>query len=273
MSKDLDVLLIFSPPSAYMARDAWGNYLLGLSPPVGALYLAGYLLRRGYRVEALDGAMMAARGRSLKQAIRERRPRLVGLSSVTMNARNTLRVAEYVRSVHPDATIVAGGPHPSFCYEELLASGHVDAVARFEGELTLGELADHFLGQAGADAHGRALDHIAGIAFRRDGETLLTPARPLIRDLDQLPFPARNLIALEEYRAPGIILTGRGCPFDCIFCAAGPLSGRRYRKHSVQRVIDEVQECVEVYGLRHLFLADDCFTADRRRPSGICERL
>jgi radical SAM superfamily enzyme YgiQ (UPF0313 family) len=256
-----------------MPKDAWGNYLLGLSPPVGLLYLAGYLLSQGYRVEVLDGAVMAARGHSLKQAIRERQPRLVGLSGVTMNAHNTLHVAEYVRSVHPDAAIIAGGPHPSFCYEEILASGHVDVVARFEGEITLGELAEHFIGRAGADAHERELSDITGIAYKQGDEIILTPARPPVSDLDQFPFPARQLVALEEYRAPGIILTGRGCPFGCIFCAAGPLSGRRYRKHSVQRVLAEVRECVEVYGLRSLFLADDCFTADRQRAAAICERM
>jgi radical SAM superfamily enzyme YgiQ (UPF0313 family) len=273
MTKELDALLIFPPPSAYMPKDAWGGYLLGLSPPVGLLYLAGYLLSRGYRVEVLDGAVMSVRGRSLKQAIRECQPRLVGLSCVTMNAYNTLHVAEYVRSVHPEAAIIAGGPHPSFCYEEMLASGHIDVAARFEGEITIGELAEYYLGRAGADAHRLGLSDISGIAYKQEGEIMLTPARQPVADLDQFPFPARQLMALEEYRVPGIILTGRGCPFGCIFCAAGPLSGRRYRKHSIERVIAEIQECVQVYGLRFLFLADDCFTADRQRAAAICERM
>ncbi|HDQ73432.1 MAG TPA: B12-binding domain-containing radical SAM protein [Chloroflexi bacterium] len=273
MAKDLDILLIFSPPSAYLPRDSWGDHLLGMSPPIGAMYLAGYLLSQGYTVEILDGALMALRGHSLKQAISERNPRLVGLSSVTVNAHNTSRVAEFVRAIHPEAKIVAGGPHPSFCYESLLATGHVDVVALYEGELTLAELAAHFLGTPGGDARRCDLADVAGIAFRHQGEIILTDSRPLIADLDQLPLPARHLIPLDDYRMPGIVLTGRGCPFNCIFCAAAPLSGRRYRKHSVDRVIEEVRVCVEAHGLRKLFFADDCFTADKRRVSEICRRL
>lgn len=271
-TKEVDVQLIFPPPSAYMPKDAWGNYLLAMAPPVGMLYLASYLLDKGYSVEILDGAVMAAKGRSLKEAIRETRARVVGLSCVTMNARNTLRVGQYVKSVHPETAIVTGGPHPSFCYDEFLDGGH-DATVFFEGELAFGDLVEHYLGSDGADHHGSSLADITGIAFRENGETIVPDRRPMLRDIDELPPPARYLINNEDYAMPGIMLTGRGCPFDCVFCAAGPLSGRGFRKHSIDRVIDEIQDNVENYGLQTLFFADDCFTAARKRAAAICDRI
>lgn len=264
----VDVLLIFPPAPAYLPGDPWGEYLLGLSPPMGLLYLAAHLERAGYTVRVLDGAVMARHGRSLRAAIAGFMPRLVGISTVTLNAPNAARVAEFVRTCRPGVPVVAGGPHASFCYEELLAGPHgLDCVVLFEGEAALLDLVHYYLEGRGS------LEAIAGIAYRDGEQTISTGRRPFIRDLDQLAFPARHLLDLHEYVQPGILLTSRGCPFECIFCAAGPISGRRFRPRSAANVLAEVQECVERFGLRSLFFADDCFTVMRARCEAICAGL
>lgn len=258
-----DVLLIFPPISAYMPKDPWGEYLLKLSPPMGLMYIASYLRKHGYSVGLLDGAAMSARGKSLKEAIRAAFPKLVGLSSVTINANNIRRVATFVKSVHPDCKVICGGAHPSFCFHELLNGPEIDAVVLMEGEETALELARYF-----CDGEGR-LEEISGIAFREGDRVVVTPPRSFIKNLDALPFPARDLINLEHYSIPGVIVSSRGCPFECTFCVAAPLSGRKNRARTPENTIEEISECVERFGMRIFFFSDDCFTINTKR----CERL
>lgn len=263
----VDVLLVFPPFPAYLPSDPWGRHLSTLAPPMGLLYLAGQLERAGHTVRVLDGAFMNARGVSLREAIRSTQPRLVGISALTPNATNAPKVAAFVRECHPGVPIIVGGPHASFCYEEMLKTGVFDCVVLFEGEETIMELVRYYFSGAGT------LADVSGIAFREGKRVVTTGRRPFIRDLDSLAFPSRHLVNIREYIHAGILLSSRGCPFECIFCAAAPLSGRWFRPRSVENVLAEVEECVERFSLRSLFFADDCFTVMHRRCEAICASL
>lgn len=267
MGIEVDVLLIFPPVSAYLPRDPWGKYLLELSPPTGIMYLASYLRNQGYSVAILDGAVMSASGKSLKAAINDYSPQVVGISSVTINANNVRKVAAYVKERHPQCKIICGGPHPTFQYEEMLSGTEIDAVVLKEGEETSLELVQYFI-----EGEGH-LENIRGIAFRSSGEIALTPDRGFIENLDALPFPARDLVSLSSYSVPGVIITSRGCPFQCIFCAAGPLSGRRNRMRSPNNVVDELWDAGERYGLKSWFFGDDCFTINSARCKELCQGI
>lgn len=263
----VDVLLIFPPPSAYLPRDPWGKYLLKLSPPTGLMYLAGYLREKGYSVAILDGAVMSVSGISLKAAINEYAPKVVGISAVTINANNVRKVAAYAKEQHPQCRVICGGPHPSFEYEEMLQGTEVDVVVLKEGEETSFELVRYFIEGEGD------LEKINGIAFKNAERVVLTPNRKFIEDLDSLPYPARDLVSLSSYSVPGVIITSRGCPFECIFCAAGPLSGRRNRMRSPGNVVDELWDAGERYGLKTWFFGDDCFSINAARCKELCQQI
>lgn len=267
MRREVDVLLIFPPASAYLPGDPWGKYLLQLSPPTGLMYLAAYLRLHRFSVAILDGAVMSASGISLKAAITQYSPQVVGISAVTINANNIHKVAAYVKEQHPLCKIVCGGPHPTFQYEEMLSGAEIDAVVLKEGEETLLELVRYFVEGEGD------LGSINGIAFKRADEIVLTPEREFIEDLDSLPFPARDLVSLASYSVPGTIITSRGCPFECIFCAAGPLSGRRNRMRSPENVVNELWDAGERYDLKSWFFGDDCFSINTARCQELCQKI
>jgi radical SAM superfamily enzyme YgiQ (UPF0313 family) len=107
---------------------------------------------------------------------------------------------------------------------------------------------------------GKATE-INGIAYRNGTGVRVNLPRPFIRSLDVLPFPSRDLIDLMEYKLPGAIITSRGCPHKCIFCAAGALAGGAYRVRSSESVISEVLHLYNEYGIRELYIVDDTFTA------------
>jgi len=106
------------------------------------------------------------------------------------------------------------------------------------------------------------------------------PDQPLLKDIDRLPFPARDLLPNERYSAPfarhvpfGLIITARGCPFQCVYCATRGYYGNTWRPRGVENVINELKEMVEIYGLKDIGFWDDTFTINRKRVIAICQRI
>jgi anaerobic magnesium-protoporphyrin IX monomethyl ester cyclase len=144
-------------------------------------------------------------------------------------------------------------------YEKYLAHG-ADFVIKGEGEETLKEL---LLSLEGA----RSTFSIPGIVYKRNKETITSPPRTVLRDLDSLPLPAWDLIDIESYRNIWMkhhgyfslnIATTRGCPFKCNWCAK-PIYGNRYNSRSPQNVVDEIELLVKRYQPDHFWMCDDIF--------------
>ncbi|CAG0936800.1 anaerobic magnesium-protoporphyrin IX monomethyl ester cyclase [Thermoflexales bacterium] len=260
----LDILLVLPPPVISSPIDP----PKGIAPPLGLGYLAAVLEQAGYQVALLDMQAEHVRGADLTQFVREQQPRVVGISTVVKTYKNGLRAAQLIKNVAPATKVIVGGPQATFLVDETLACPAVDVVVRFEGEETMLELMHHF-----AD-HGPALDRIRGIAFRDGDRICQTDPRPLIADLDSLPWPARRLFKLEQYAEPGILITARGCSSQCVFCAANTLyPDPPYRARSPRLVVDEIEELVKRYRLNSFFIADDTFTLWPKRAIDICELL
>ena len=266
MTATCDVLLI-TAPNASRVRSASGWAGMGFIPPLGLGYLAAVLERAGYGVEIVDMDAMARRRADLIQLVRERRPRVVGISTMVGSYNNGLRAAQIVRQECPTAKIVIGGPQATFLVEETLACPSVDVLVRGEGEETILELMCHF-------DDGIPLDAIQGIAFRDGDQVCQTEPRPLIADLDSLPFPARHLFNVKRYTKPGVLITARGCTGRCIFCASHAMYPKPpYRARSPRAVVDEITELVEHFGVGEFFIADDAFTLRPRRALKICDLI
>lgn len=260
-----EILLIQAPVPNPTIRDATRiNCVL----PLGLAYLAAVLLEDSFSVEALDLHASPLPADRLEESIRARCPRLVGISATTESSVNALRIAAASKRTVPDALVIAGGPHATFTANEILASGAVDVVVHREGELTLLELANHFLRGLG-DIHD-----IQGISFAaQDGTFTSTPGRRFVEDLDDLPLPARHLFRNYEYtthRDP--IVTSRGCPHRCIFCSAGAMAGGRYRSRTAAGVMDEIL-FLKSQGRTQLNFSDDTMTANVPRLLRICRYI
>jgi len=268
--KSCDALLIAPPPIAKLRQSVEQRAVSrsGYIPPLGLGYLAATLEREGYTVDLLDMQAEGVRGADLVRIVQERRPRLVGLTAMVVSYKNALRVAQLVKEASPTTHVVIGGPQATFLVEETLACPAVDVLVRHEGEETIVELMRHFAGD------GISLDSIRGIAFRDGDQIYRTAHRPSLTNLDSLPFPARHLFKAHLYTKPGILITARGCPSHCVFCAANALyPDVCYRARSPQAVVDEIVELVEHFGVGEFFIADDVFTLQPKRAIEICEQI
>ncbi|MCD6509764.1 MAG: cobalamin-dependent protein, partial [Thermoprotei archaeon] len=169
---------------------------LGLkAPPLGLAYIAAILERAGHKVRILDSPTLEVTTSDFIREVKSWGPDVVGLSVLTPTAPKAYRAIRLIKELYPHLPVVVGGPHPTFMYEEALKMG-ADVVVLGEGELTSLELMNTI------EEHGLnvdALERVRGIAFLKEGRPVITPPRPLIRDLDSIPWPARHLLPMERY--------------------------------------------------------------------------
>jgi len=257
-----------SSESMYMVPTAW--------PPLGILYCAGVLMNKEIEVSILD---QPAKGFSLNQTlnwVKREDPDILGFSVLLSAAKEAPKIAERVKAENPNITIVFGNYHATFNAERILKKyPFVDVVARGEGEYISLELAKCL------EKNGN-LTEVEGITFRNKGKIVSTPDRPLIKNVDSLPFPDRNLTG-AQYTSTifGIkvntkkfttLVSSRGCPFRCSFCGIRKFARGMWRPRSVESVIEEL-ELLQSEGYEQFLFADDNFTLNAKRVSKLCRRI
>ncbi|MDW7728278.1 MAG: radical SAM protein [Candidatus Methanoperedens sp.] len=241
-------------------------------PPFGILYIASYLRSNGYTVDVIDISATKIKKSDFIKMLEDRNPKIVGLSVVSENYISALQFCEAIKEWNSDTITVLGGPHVTFMDKEACSNKYVDIVVRNEGEITFLELVNYFIGNR-SNGKLNHLNNIKGITFTSDNsEIVRTGKRPFIENLDILPFPARDLINLEDYFVRGGIIASRGCPGACIFCAASALAGGRYRMRSVDNILEEIEHIIKIYGFDFIYFMDDTFTVVPKRTEEFCRK-
>ncbi|QNU66415.1 radical SAM protein [Ruminiclostridium herbifermentans] len=236
------------------------------TPPLGLGYLASVLRQNGYEVSIIDMGPENLTFDDIIQTIKDENCPVVGISSFIASHVNGMKLAKEIKESLPEITVVVGGPQASFIARDVIMQGYVDIVCRFESEITFLELMD-------AIHQHKDLQNILGITYADHGNIIENSQRPLIDDLDSIPFPAWDLYKLDNYNKPGIVITGRGCPYQCIFCAANALSGTKYRRRTVNNIISEIKLLYFRYGIKEILFADDTFTADKQHCIDLCKNI
>jgi anaerobic magnesium-protoporphyrin IX monomethyl ester cyclase len=239
------------------------------SPPLGVCYVAAACEEAGADVTILDYIVRKYSPEKLASEMDAFRPDVIGANSVTMNFKGAAAIMQDAKRHNPDVVTMMGGPHVSFDAASTLNKyPGIDLIVIGEGEETLKELLPVI--------HNRSKwEHVAGIAFRKDGEVVFTGRRELIHDLDTLPKPARHLLPMNRYQALGFpvsIITSRGCPNQCIFCLGRRMVGYKVRYRSPKLVVDEVEEILS-YGFTRINIADDLFTSNKDRVRIFCDEI
>ena len=274
------------------------GYKIDLAPPLGIAYVAAVLEREGYDVRILDVAAEDFRNRrptgggyvrvgltyeEIETRIAGFRPDVVGVSCLLSSQfRDMCRICSLAKERCGAPITVVGGEHPSALPEESLRKGYIDFVVIGEGEYTMRDLMRKI-------SDGGGLSQIDGLAYKTEGRIVVNPKRVFIEDLDELPLPARHLLPMEVYfetnipqsgtslRSPNTpMMTSRGCPGHCVFCATSVFWGNRQRTRSIQKVLDEMEHLVRHYGVREVQFIDDNLTLDKDRAirlfDGMIER-
>jgi anaerobic magnesium-protoporphyrin IX monomethyl ester cyclase len=249
------------PPPSEAERQARGHSLIALigyqdQGNLGMGYLAAVLIRHGYQVEMID---IRDGSEAIAEKLVAKRPLVVGFSLIFQFFLPQFRnLAIYLREVGIVSHFTIGGHYPSLCHDELLASfPEIDSVVRYEGEETLIDLVDHI--HAGKDWRD-----IHGLAYIAADEIVATEPRPLVPDLDSLPFPIRSF---EPERIAGFttmpLLASRGCIRRCSFCSIHTFyrtaPGKVVRVRKPEKVIEEMQHLYRRHGARIFLFQDDDF--------------
>lgn len=239
-----------------------------VAPPLGIAYIAAMLERNGVNVKILDAPALELGHDAVKTEIQKFSPNIIAITSVTPTIDSALLTAQVAKEACPHAVTVLGGYHPTFTYQEILKNKNVDIVVCGEGEQTMVELVD-------AIEKGRNLREVNGIAI----ENYQTPPRNIIEDLDSIPFPARHLLPMDEYKilnmklTTGTIVSGRGCPYKCSFCASSAMHGQKLRLRSAKNVVDEMEHLVNDHNIEMVAFMDDTFTLNKKRVYEICDTI
>lgn len=182
-----------------------------------------------------------------------------GLSCFTGNRRGMAALAALLRERHPQAHITVGGPHVTALAKETLRYvPAIDTVVIGEGEATFADLVQRL-------EDGKPVAGLPGLASREGDDIIVGPPRQAV-ELD-------TLTAASKFFPSRIVLTSRGCPFNCSFCGSEAIWGRKVRYHSVDYTLDMLQTLVEEHGLRMLAIKDDTFSANRKRATAICQGI
>ena len=252
-------------------------YLGRKFPPLGLSYVAAALEKAGFQVQMLDNYLQKKPISEVKQLVKQLNPEMVGITCSSATYHKCVETATAIKEAIPSCKIVVGGWHPSYLPESMLQHPEIDYVIIGEGERAIVELAT-FTTKGEKEV---VLGAIAGLAYRR-GDKILKNNPKFIETLDEIPFPARHLLPMDQYERKmefldvepvDIMSITRGCPFSCAFCETRKMWGPTCRFFSPKRVVDEVKYMIDRFGSKGIYFINDNFTIRKKETIDLCEMM
>jgi len=243
--------------------------------PLGLLYVGTMAQEAGHLVRLVDIDSEKMDESGFTKLLSAFQPDAVGLTATTPTLGNAVKWATLVKHLCPSVPIILGGIHATTAPEAVSALPCFDFAAIGEGERTLLLWLDCIASDS------KIFNEVAGLAYRQDGRFIRTLPRPLEPAIDTFPVPDRKLLKFPLSFAPAnavhmpvaTIMTSRGCPGDCTFCCTKHLFTRKVRLRSVDNILSEIDMLVRDFGVREIHIADDTFTANRKRVMEFCEQV
>jgi len=273
-------VLLFNPPIGFFQRgeercqaDIEGSATISVRPPNNLGYMASVLrligitpLIRDYPVE---------KDKDFITDLKAFNPDMIVMSITTATIEDDLEYFKIAKRMREDVITVAEGAHfitvPLSSFDKEIYN-FMDFAMYGESEGVIDKL---------VNALNKNLDvsEVRGLIFRENNGWTKTPPAPFIEDLDSIPFPARDLMRNELYINPdtgnpmATIQTSRGCPAKCIYCLTPIVSGSKTRKRSAENIVNEIEECINKYGIKEFFFRADTFTIDKNWVISVCKEI
>ncbi len=249
-----------------------------ISQPMGIMYLASYIRKFRENKDEINIIDMKLDNYSVEETteiILQNKPEIIGLSCFTPDGILLNNLSKELRKKGFAGKIIAGGPHPSSYTEEVLKDRTIDLAVIGEGENTFLELMNKL-------ELREEISNIEGIAYYNDGNLKINEKKSYIDNLDNIPFPAWDLIKFEKYfkyitgvplkqRQYMQIFTSRGCPYKCIYCHN--IFGKKFRARSIDNVLQEIQILVNDFDIKELLIMDDIFNLNQERAGKIMDGI
>ncbi len=255
----MKVLLTFPP---YSMKERYnsnvGEDIGGHLPPLGLCYIASVLEEAGHEVRIMDCPTYKQTQQDVVNEVLSWKPEIIGLAAITILIDRAIEITKAIKETSPKTIVVIGGPHPTQMPEETLRDTGCDIVIKGEAELTFRDIATDpkpFLKQKIVEG-------------------------TMVKDLNTFPLPARHLLDMKRYNSlPNNykvsenvfqMMTTRGCPYTCTFCAS---ANGKYRQRSVENVIKEIKHLKEKYNVQEIAFWDDIFTMNKKWVLDFCKAL
>ncbi len=250
----------------------------GIFPPLGMGYIASFLRQNNIDISIIDSLALCLTQEEVCEKVKKEPPDFIGITVLTQQYTAAVNLARALKDIFREVPIIFGGIHVFAEHETIIKEENsVDFCVRGEGEFTVLELINTLI-------NGGELRNVKGITYRENREVVVNPEREFIKNLDELPFPARDLLPMDIYRGTialeggrpfSTILATRGCPFTCHYCELATM-WKTQRRRSVENVLDEIEHLKKSYGVKYLEFIDDLLTANKKWAiqlcRGMCER-
>jgi radical SAM superfamily enzyme YgiQ (UPF0313 family) len=264
--------LLIVPPNSQEERYGKLSNIGTLYPPLGLAYIAAGIEEEA-EVKVIDSEAMNYNYKDISRIIRDFQPDIVGMSVYFTTINRCYKVAEIAKSINKDIKVVLGGAQATLDHN-LVKNKNIDFGIYGEGEISFRNLIK-------AIDKKSPLSKVNGLIWKNKGKLITNKPQPLIKNLDEFPMPARHLFPMDKYHSSANlrgkktlnIMTSRGCPYRCTYCAGSLIFGGTYRYNSPERVIAELKELKEKYGADDVQFYDETFTANRQRTIDLCDKM
>jgi len=241
--------------------------------PISLATIGSVLEKEGFGVKLSDCIVENIDFKKLEENIKDFKPDLVIINTATPSIESDLEVAKVVKVFDRKIVTAAFGIHVTALPEESLRrQKSLDIVIRGEPEDTIKELASFI-------CENKDIYKTKGISFLRNNKTIHNPDRELIKNLDELPFPAWHLVDISKYTLPFknkqflLVDTGRGCPYNCAFCNAATFYGHQIRLRSVEKLVDELAWVKEKFKVDEFLFWTESFTLNPNYAKAVCQEI
>jgi len=269
-------VLLISPGLSSKKQAGSFKGIANVLPTLGIGYIAAVLEKNGFEVFILDCIGQPMNIDDIVRKAKQIDPDIIGVTATVLTINTAYEIAHKLKEAFPSVPLAIGGPQ--FCAdpEGILEKDIFDIGVMGEGEYTFLEIAK------GLRNGSFSPENTTGIIYKKKGKILRNPPTSYISDLDAIPFPARHLypplsaykpVPASYIRKPvGLMVTSRGCPYQCIFCDRA-VFGNKFRAHSPKYVVDEIELLMNKFGAKEIRFMDDTFTLDVNRVYAICEEI
>lgn len=238
-------------------------------PPTDLMYCAAIAQKENAECKIKDYSVEKGDLKTLEKDIKDFNPDIVLVNIASTTFETDIQAIKTIKDINKNIiTIVTGAHFLTFNISVLKEHEYIDIIIKGEPEITFREI-----------VKGKNLSEIDGIIYRNGTEIFANKDRDFTENLDELPFPARELINNDLYIRPdtsekqAIIRVAAGCPYNCFFCLATAVSGEKVRYRSVDNIINEIKECINKYDIKSFVFWSDLFTANKIFVKELCEKL
>jgi len=270
----MKVTFIYPPKQrvnkCYYTEKIWKNYSENaiLLPHLGMAYLAALLREKGFEVSLIDANVLNLKKDEIIKRLKTFNPEYLLYSSITDNFQDAIWWIEEIKKDFDRPTIL-GGPHMEIYPEEALSYDAIDYGVIGDGWETLPEILD-------ALRDKKDLNSIKGICYKKNGKVRFTEPRQKRVRLEDVPFPARDLLPIDKYdtvvskkRPITSMITALGCPFRCAYCC----TDTNVRSRPAEHIVAEIEECVKKYNIKEIQFYDETFTIDKKRINKVLDLI